>query len=94
MGHRATILTPVYTEEGIVGEAFVGDKDHINQQLDSAIRLEVTHHLIGEDACVVERCWERARPATWNILRDRRIELVACAAVDNAIWDAIGKALE
>jgi L-alanine-DL-glutamate epimerase-like enolase superfamily enzyme len=93
MTHRATILTRIYTEPGIVGEAFVGDEDHINNQIERAICDEITPNLIGQDAFAVERCWEVARPATWNILRDRRIGLVACAAVDTAIWDAIGKAL-
>jgi L-alanine-DL-glutamate epimerase-like enolase superfamily enzyme len=94
MTHRATILTRIYTDEGIVGEAFVGDEDHINDQIERVIRDEITPKLIGEDAFAVERCWELARPATWNILRDRRIGLVACAAVDSAIWDAVGKAVE
>ena len=94
MTHRATILTRIYTEEGIVGEAFVGDEDHINDQIERAIRDEITPNLIGKDAFAVERCWELARPATWNILRDRIIGLVACAAVDSAIWDAVGKAVE
>jgi D-galactarolactone cycloisomerase len=94
MTHRATILTRIHTEEGIVGEAFVGDEDHINDQIESVVYKEITPRLIGQDAFAVERCWELARPATWNILRDRRIGLVACAAVDSAIWDAIGKAVQ
>jgi L-alanine-DL-glutamate epimerase-like enolase superfamily enzyme len=94
MTHRATILTRVHTQDGIVGEAFVGDEDHINDQIERTIRDEITPNLIGEDAFAVERCWQLARPATWNILRDRRIGLVACAAVDTAIWDAIGKAVQ
>lgn len=93
MTHRATILTRVYTAEGIVGEAFVGDEDHINDQIERVILDEISGRLIGQDALAYERCWELARPATFNILRDRRIGLVACAAVDTAIWDAIGKAL-
>jgi L-alanine-DL-glutamate epimerase-like enolase superfamily enzyme len=40
----------------------------------------------------VESCWQAARPATFNILRDRRLGLVACACVDTALWDALGKA--
>jgi L-alanine-DL-glutamate epimerase-like enolase superfamily enzyme len=94
MTHRATILTRVRTEEGIVGEAFVGDEDHINDQIERVIRDEITPRILGADAFATERCWELARPATWDILRDRRIGLVACAAVDTAIWDAVGKALE
>ncbi|MGH9771308.1 MAG: mandelate racemase/muconate lactonizing enzyme family protein [Candidatus Acidiferrales bacterium] len=93
MSHRATILTRVHTEEGILGEAFVADEDHINDQIERVIVDEITPNLLGQDAFAVERCWELARPATWNILRDRRIGLVSCAAVDTAIWDAIGKAL-
>lgn len=94
MTHRATILTRIHTEEGIVGEAFVGDEDHINDQIERVIRDEIAPNLLGEDAFAVERCWQLARPATWNILRDRRIGLVACAAVDSAIWDAVGKAMQ
>lgn len=41
----------------------------------------------------IERCWELSRPVAFNILRDRRLGLVAQACVDSALWDAIGKAL-
>jgi L-alanine-DL-glutamate epimerase-like enolase superfamily enzyme len=93
MTHRSTILTRIHTDQGIVGEAFVGDEDHINDQIERVILDEIRGSLIGQDAFASERCWQLARPATWNILRDRRIGLVACAAVDTAIWDAIGKAV-
>lgn len=93
MTHRATILARLHTEEGVVGEAFVGDEDHINKEIDHVIRNEITPRLLGADAFATECCWELARPATFDILRDRRIGLVACAAVDTAIWDTVGKAL-
>lgn len=93
MTHRSTILTRLHTEEGIVGEVFTGDEDHINDQIERVIRSEIAPRLIGADALATERCWELARPATFDILRDRRIGLVACAAVDGAIWDAAGKAV-
>ncbi|MQA04402.1 MAG: mandelate racemase/muconate lactonizing enzyme family protein [Streptosporangiales bacterium] len=93
MTHRSTILTRVYTEEGVVGEAYAGDEDATNAEIQQVIRDEVTPKLIGEDAFAVQRCWELTRPATENILRDRRVGLVATACVDVAIWDAIGKAL-
>ena len=57
------------------------------------MRDEIEPRLLGEDAFQVERCWELARPATFDILRDRRLGLVACGGVDTAIWDAVGKAL-
>ena len=49
--------------------------------------------LVGEDPFRIERLWELARPATFDILRDRRLGLVATACVDTALWDLIGKAL-
>jgi L-alanine-DL-glutamate epimerase-like enolase superfamily enzyme len=57
------------------------------------IRDELTPLLLGEDAFAIERCWQKGFPVTWDLLRDRRIGLVALAAVDIALWDAIGKAL-
>src|SRR5213593_3152553 len=54
---------------------------------------EITPLLIGEDAFAIERCWELARPVTFDILRNRRLGLVATACVDAALWDAAGKAL-
>ena len=93
MTHRSTIITRIRTEEGIVGEAYCGDEDAGLHEIDAIIRTEIAPRLIGEDAFRVERCWELARPATFDILRDRRLGLVATACVDAAIWDAIGKAL-
>ena len=93
MTHRSTIVTRVHTEEGIVGEAYAGDEDADLVEIDRIIRNEIAPALVGLDALATERCWERARPATFDILRDRRRGLVACACVDAAIWDAVGKAL-
>ena len=93
MTHRSTIVTRIRTEEGIVGEAYCGDEDAGLLEIDAILRTEIAPRLIGEDAFRVERCWELARPATFDILRDRRLGLVATACVDAAIWDAIGKAL-
>ena len=94
MTHRSTIVTRVYTEEGIIGEAYAGDEDAGLLEIDAIIHDEIAPRLIGEDAMAIERCWALARPATYNILRDRRLGLVACACVDAALWDAIGKALD
>jgi D-galactarolactone cycloisomerase len=93
MTHRSTIVTRVHTEEGVVGEAYAGDEDADLLEIERIIGEEIAPLLIGEDAFAVERCWELARPATFDILRDRRRGLVACACVDSAIWDAVGKAL-
>jgi L-alanine-DL-glutamate epimerase-like enolase superfamily enzyme len=93
MTHRSTIITRVYTAAGIVGEAYAGDEDAGLAEIDAIIHKEIAPRLIGEDAFSIERCWELSRPATWDILRDRRLGLVATACVDVALWDAIGRAL-
>ena len=93
MTHRSTIVTRIRTDEGVVGEAYAGDEDAGLLEIERIIADEITPQLLGEDAFAVERCWELARPATYDILRDRRYGLVACACVDSAIWDAVGKAL-
>jgi D-galactarolactone cycloisomerase len=93
MTHRSTIVIRVHTAEGIVGEAYAGDEDAGLLEIDSIIHNEIGPQLIGVDAMGIERCWELARPATYNILRDPRLGLVACACIDAALWDAIGKAL-
>jgi L-alanine-DL-glutamate epimerase-like enolase superfamily enzyme len=93
MTHRSTIFTRIYTDQGIVGEIFTGDEDAGNAEIDKIIHEEIAPRLIGQDAMATERCWELARPATFDILRDRRISLVATACVDEAIWDAVGKAV-
>lgn len=93
MTHRSTIVTRVHTEEGIVGEAYAGDEDAGLMDIDRILHDEIAPRLMGEDAFAIERCWELARPSTFDILRDRRLGLVACACIDAALWDAVGKAL-
>jgi len=93
MTHRSTTICRVHTEEGIVGEAWAGDEDASLGDIARIVDQEIAPGLIGEDAYAVERNWQLARPATYNILRDRRLGLVACACVDAALWDAVGKAL-
>jgi len=93
MTHRATIITRVHTADGIVGEAYAGDEDATLLEIERIVHDEVAPAVVGLDAMAVERCWAAAYPVTFDILRDRRLGLVALAGVDAAIWDAVGKAL-
>ncbi len=93
MVNRATLITRVHTAEGIVGEAYAGDEDATLLEIQRIVRDEVAPAVVGLDAMAVERCWAAGFPATFDILRDRRLGLVALAGVDAAIWDAVGKAL-
>lgn len=93
MTHRSTIITRVHTAEGIVGEAYVGDEDHALDQIRDIIADEISPVVVGQDAYATERIWELGQPVTRDILRDRRVSLVALAGLDTAVWDAVGKAL-
>ena len=93
MTHRSTVIIRVHTAGGVVGEAYAGDEDAALEQINAIIHEEIAPKLIGQDAFAIERCWQLARPATWDILRDRRLGLVATATVDVALWDVQGKAL-
>ena len=93
MDHRSTVIVRITAGDGIVGEAYAGDEDASLLEIVKVIEEELSPVLIGEDALAVERCWQLTRPATFDILRDRRVALVACAAVDTALWDAAGKSV-
>jgi L-alanine-DL-glutamate epimerase-like enolase superfamily enzyme len=93
MTHRSTIITRIHTASGLVGEAYAGDEDASLLEIENIIQDELAPLLIGQDGSAIERLWEIARPATWDILRDRRLGLVACASIDVTLWDLMGKAL-
>jgi D-galactarolactone cycloisomerase len=93
MTQRASILTRIHTDEGVIGQAYAADEDATLGQIMDVVRTEIEPRLIGQNAFAVERCWELGYPVTFDQLRDRRIGLVALAGVDTAIWDTIGRAL-
>ncbi|MGE5601480.1 MAG: mandelate racemase/muconate lactonizing enzyme family protein [Nitrososphaerales archaeon] len=98
--NRNTLVTRVYTDAGIVGEAFGGDEDHTQRQIVDLIRDHFDPMLRGEDARDVERIWEKMFHSNIDLgnrglhvldLQNRSILTQAIAAVDNALWDALGK---
>ena len=93
MHTRCTIITRVLTEEGIVGEAYNGDEDEAQAAIRRIIHQELAPAIVGRDAFNGEGCWEAMLPATFDILRERKLATQAMACVDSAIWDAVGKAL-
>ena len=97
---RNTIVTRVYTDLGIVGEAFGGDEDRWQLQVVSLMREHLAPMLIGEDACNVEHLWESMFHSNVDLgnralhmidMINRAVLMQAIAAIDNAIWDALGK---
>ena len=90
--HRCTVLTRVYTSDGIVGECFSNNEAHAQEEIVRLIHEEITPLLRSRNAFHVEACWKAMQPITRNIQRDRRMAIRAVACVDAALWDAVGKA--
>lgn len=91
MTQRATVIVRLHTADGVVGEAYVGDEDKSLFEIERIIRDEIAPVLVGQDAMATERCWSSLYFVTFDILRDRRMGLIALAAADTAIWDVVGK---
>jgi D-arabinonate dehydratase len=98
--NRNTIVTRVYTDVGVIGEAFGGDEDSLQAAVVNLIREHFASLLIGQDARDVERLWEKMFFCDVDLgnralhvldLKNRAILMQAIAAVDIALWDTIGK---
>jgi D-arabinonate dehydratase len=92
MSHRCTIITRIYTRDGIVGECYNGDEFEGQKAVLEVLR-KLAPTLIGMSAFEVERCWDAMLPPTYDILADRAAAIQAQACLDSAIWDAVGKAV-
>ena len=99
---RNTIVTRIELDNGVVGETFGGDEDQYNFEVCRVVNEIYRPLLLGGDVRDVEAHWERM----WNTrvdLNNRGIHTLdlakhcvltqAIAAVDIALWDALGKSL-
>ena len=93
MRNRCTIITRLYTSDGVVGEAYNADSDEEQAEILGIINDEIAPLVVGLDLMQVERIWEAMLPVTFNQLRDRRLAMQAIACVDSAVWDGVGKFL-
>lgn len=93
MVNRCTIITRVYTRDGVVGEVYTGDTDAEQDIIVRIIHEELAPTLFGHSVMNPEGCAQAMQPATYDILRDRSLALQAIACLDSAIWDAFGKAV-
>lgn len=94
MANRCTIITRIYTHQGVVGEVYSGDTDEEQPVILKIIHEELAPAIEGMEVFDIEGCWEAMKPATYDILRDRNMVMQAISAVDAALWDTVGKALE
>jgi L-alanine-DL-glutamate epimerase-like enolase superfamily enzyme len=93
MDNRCTIITRLYTSDGLVSEVYNGDTDAEQPIILRIIHEELAPALLGRSAADPEGAWRAMEPATNNILRDRGLALQAIACLDTAIWDVFAKAL-
>jgi L-alanine-DL-glutamate epimerase-like enolase superfamily enzyme len=100
---RNTLVTEVWTDTGVIGRAFGGDEWRYQNEI---VRVIVDHFkpiLLGEDIRDVEKLWEAMFSLKLDLgnrsihtldLANKAIQMQAIAAVDIAIWDALGKAMD
>lgn len=91
MTSRATIITRVHTDDGLVGESYNGDEEDTQTKIAGVIETDIGELLAGKDPMLVEAAWEAMLPVTYDILGNRKIAVMAMSAVDSALWDIVGK---
>lgn len=100
---RNTIVTRVELDNGVVGETFGGDEDQYQLDVCRIVNTIYRPQIVGGDVRDIARHWERM----WGTRVDmsnrsiHNLDLAkycactqAIAAVDVALWDALGKALK
>ena len=98
---RYTLVTEVELSNGVVGQTYGGDEERYQKEVAAAINGPYAGLLIGGDVFDVERHWETMFLCSGLDLENRGIHTLdlanksiimqAIAAVDVALWDAIGK---
>lgn len=93
MDHRCTLVVRVMTREGVVGLSYNGDEPNTQLEIARIIRDELLPLIRGQELPANARLWDLMLPPSYDILRDRRLVIMAMAALDSALWDAAGKAM-
>ena len=91
MSDRATLITRVHTDDGVVGETYNGDEVDTQRDITRIMAEELFPLIEGLDPLLVERCWDAMLPPTFDILRSRRLVIMGMSAIDSALWDIVGK---
>lgn len=100
---RNTLVTEIWTDAGVVGQSFGGDEEKFQSAIVEVIQNRLKPLLIGEDPRDTEKLWEKMFNADPGLeirgfhtmdLTNRGVQMQAIAAVDIALWDSVGKALQ
>jgi L-alanine-DL-glutamate epimerase-like enolase superfamily enzyme len=99
---RNTLVTEIWTDDGVVGRAFGGDECRYQGQVVEVIEKHFKPILMGEKLCDVEKIWLNMFNMRIDLgnrsihsldLANCAVQTQAIAAVDIAIWDALGKSM-
>ncbi len=90
---RCTVVTRIYTDDGLIGESYNGDERYYQAEVVRIIREEIAPWLAGEDPANPERCWEGLSGFVRGGSHRQELILQAISCVDSALWDLFGKAL-
>src|SRR5215469_7634215 len=98
---RYTLITEVELSNGIVAQTYGGDEERYQKEIVRLINGPFEALLIGQDVFNVERHWDAMFRCRCIDLENRGIHTLdlanksiimqAIAAIDIALWDAIGQ---
>ena len=88
---RATIIVKLFTDEGLIGEAFAGDQRTNGKQICDLIDNNLKKSIVGEDLFSIDMLWNKMFIKT-VMVRDKTTFIQAISLIDMALWDAVGKA--
>tara|TARA_B100001093_G_scaffold328816_1_gene313837 strand:+ start:860 stop:1984 length:1125 start_codon:yes stop_codon:yes gene_type:complete len=94
---RSSIITKIFTNDGIVSEVFAGDDRYRGELILKAIKEVLAPDLIGKDPRKIDNIWELLfKNHVKNIASENRLILRstmmrALACIDFALWDIYGK---
>ena len=89
---RSTLIVRIMTDEGLTSEIYSGDERDLHREIRALILGPFKDALIGEDPFATERHWHRLFSMTPHF-GDKTVAMRAISAVDLALWDLVGKAL-
>lgn len=90
---RCTVVTKIYSKEGVVGKVYNGDPRSEAAEIVSIVNEALAPRLLGKSPLSVTGLWEDCYRLTHRA-RDRRTLMAAISSVDCAIWDLRARMLD